>query len=165
MGRTREDWFRSCYWGRFQSRSRSIFQQHFGSLQHLQQLQRRLCESAVLFWTSSCQPAPFVSLTFLFLRRSFFSKVGDTYSRPIWDEIYLKNATERLGQYVQGLNLTNELVYGMQSLCAYETVSLGYSDFCGLFTKAEWEGFEYDLDLQCEFAYRDSTPVSCGFVS
>ena len=36
----------------------------------------------------------------------------------------------------------------MQSLCAYETVGLGYSNFCDLFTEEEWKGFEYFLDLQ-----------------
>ena len=28
-----------------------------------------------------------------------------------------------------------------------QTVALGYSAFCGLFTEEEWEGFEYALDL------------------
>ncbi len=84
--------------------------------------------------------------------------VGDTYLRPIWDAIYLPNATARLQQYVSGLTLKDEMVYGMQSLCAYETVALGYSNFCGLFTKAEWEGFEYDLDLQFSGDYGIMSP-------
>lgn len=37
--------------------------------------------------------------------------------------------------------------YNAQSLCAYETVALGYSAFCGLFTYAEWEGYEYSVDI------------------
>lgn len=74
--------------------------------------------------------------------------IGDTYLRPVWDAIYLANATQRLQQYVTGLNLTTDLVYGMQGLCAYETVALGYSNFCDLFSKEEWQGYEYDLDLQ-----------------
>lgn len=84
--------------------------------------------------------------------------VGDTYLRPIWDAIYLPNATARLQQYVSGLELTNEMVYGMQSLCAYETVALGYSNFCGLFTKEEWIGFEYDLSLQFSGDYGIMSP-------
>jgi len=79
--------------------------------------------------------------------------IGDTYLRAVWDPIYLANATTRLQQYVAGLNLTTELVYGMQSLCAYETVALGYSNFCSLFTKEEWQGYEYDLDLQFQGEY------------
>ncbi|UZJ55613.1 hypothetical protein CBS101457_004933 [Exobasidium rhododendri] len=85
--------------------------------------------------------------------------IGDTYLRPVWDPIYLANATTRLQQYVTGLNLTTELVYGMQSLCAYETVALGYSNFCPLFTKAEWEGYEYDLDLQFQGDYGFMSPT------
>lgn len=78
---------------------------------------------------------------------SNIATVGDTLLRPVWDPIYLKDAIQRLQQYTS-LNLTTELVYGMQSLCAYETMAFGYSNFCGLFTKEEWLGFEYDLDLQ-----------------
>ncbi|ETS64460.1 hypothetical protein PaG_00917 [Moesziomyces aphidis] len=84
--------------------------------------------------------------------------VGDTYLRPTWDAIYLPNATQRLQQYVSGLELKDEMVYGMQSLCAYETVALGYSNFCGLFTKQEWDGFEYDLDLQFSGDYGIMSP-------
>ena len=31
----------------------------------------------------------------------------------------------------------------MQQMCPYETVALGYSKFCELFTEEEWEGFNY----------------------
>lgn len=85
--------------------------------------------------------------------------VGDTYLRPVWDAIYLKNATSRLQKYVQGLTLDTKLVYGMQSLCAYETVALGYSNFCPLFTESEWEGYEYDLDLQFQGDYGFQSPT------
>ena len=33
----------------------------------------------------------------------------------------------------------------MQQLCAYETVALGYSKFCELFTEEEWRGFDYSI--------------------
>ena len=36
-----------------------------------------------------------------------------------------------------------EDVYAMQEMCAFETVALGYSKFCELFTEKEWEGFDY----------------------
>jgi len=84
--------------------------------------------------------------------------VGDLYLTPVWRDIYLKDATARLQPYVTGLNLTTDLVYGMQSLCAYETQALGISEFCGLFTKAEWEGFEYFLDLQFQGDYGAMSP-------
>ena len=67
---------------------------------------------------------------------------------PIWRKKYLKNALSRIQKQVKGVNLTTDDVYNMQSLCAYETNALGYSHFCSLFTKEEWENFEYDVDLQ-----------------
>ncbi|KAG9073849.1 hypothetical protein FS749_014634 [Ceratobasidium sp. UAMH 11750] len=39
-------------------------------------------------------------------------------------------------------------------MCPYETVSLGYSKFCELFSKDEWDGFDYSLDLG--FWYNDA---------
>lgn len=62
---------------------------------------------------------------------------------------------------MSGYDLTIEDVYVFQQLCAYEvgglfglmfsrrssltsqTVALGYSKFCELFTEEEWKGFNY----------------------
>lgn len=41
------------------------------------------------------------------------------------------------------LKLTVSDVSTMQDLCAYETVALGFSSFCGLFTEEEWLGYDY----------------------
>jgi hypothetical protein len=35
----------------------------------------------------------------------------------------------------------------MQALCAYESVALGTSEFCNLFTPTEWKDFTYANDL------------------
>jgi hypothetical protein len=59
----------------------------------------------------------------------------------------LKNATARLAKQITGYNWTLTDTYSAQSLCAYETVALGYSAFCGLFTYEEWQGYEYSVDL------------------
>ena len=75
--------------------------------------------------------------------------VGDDYLRPEWDKTYLAAAVERLQPYTN-LNLTIELVYGMQNLCPYETVALGYSPFCGLFTEDERKGLNYDRQFYFE---------------
>lgn len=32
-------------------------------------------------------------------------------------------------------------------ILSYETVSLGFSHWCSLFTYEEWQGFEYSLDI------------------
>jgi hypothetical protein len=80
-----------------------------------------------------------------------------TYLEPQWLSIYLKNATQRLQQYTS-LNLTAELVYGMQSLCPYETQALGFSNFCALFTEDEWRGYDYYLSLQFAGSYGFLSP-------
>ncbi|KAI5356807.1 putative histidine phosphatase superfamily, clade-2, histidine acid phosphatase active [Septoria linicola] len=72
---------------------------------------------------------------------------GGNNASTQWYNIYLANATHRLNSHSEGFNWTVQDAYNAQSLCAYETVALGYSAFCGLFTYAEWEGYEYSIDL------------------
>jgi hypothetical protein len=64
-----------------------------------------------------------------------------------WTNVYLKETRDRLQQYIDGYALTIEDVYTMQQMCAYETVAIGFSKFCGLFTEEEWEGFNYGMDV------------------
>ena len=70
------------------------------------------------------------------------SERGQWYTKR-WTEIYLDKAKNRLQKRLHGLELNIEDVYIMQQLCPYETVALGYSKFCELFTEEEWEGFNY----------------------
>lgn len=72
---------------------------------------------------------------------------GGTNATKQWASIYLANATERLAPLAPGFNWTVTDSYNAQSLCAYEQVALGYSDFCSLFTYEEWEGYEYSVDI------------------
>ena len=77
-----------------------------------------------------------------------------------WTAIYLKDALERLAPQLHGYDLTIEDVYTLQQMCAYEvcllcltlqaltarhpqTVAIGYSKYCELFTEEEWKGFNY----------------------
>ncbi|KAH9001458.1 phosphoglycerate mutase-like protein [Lactarius akahatsu] len=60
-----------------------------------------------------------------------------------WTSVYLKETRDRLQGHIDGYALTIEDVYTMQQMCAYETVAIGFSKFCGLFTEEEWEGFNY----------------------
>lgn len=48
----------------------------------------------------------------------------------------------------------------MQQMCAYETVAIGYSKFCELFTEEEWEGFNYALDLSFWYDSAFGSPVA-----
>jgi hypothetical protein len=60
-----------------------------------------------------------------------------------WQNVYLVNATKRLNSHGKEFHWTIEDAHAAQSLCAYETVALGYSAFCGLFNFEEWEGYVF----------------------
>ncbi|KAF2128041.1 phosphoglycerate mutase-like protein [Dothidotthia symphoricarpi CBS 119687] len=65
-----------------------------------------------------------------------------------WVEIYLADAHKRFRANITGdLDWTLSDTYNAQALCSYETVGLGFSHWCGLFTYEEWEGYEYALDI------------------
>ena len=66
---------------------------------------------------------------------------GGNNATTQWYEIYLADAGKRLNATSPDFPWLLEDVYNAQSLCAYETVALGYSPFCGLFTYEEWEGY------------------------
>jgi len=83
---------------------------------------------------------------------------GVWYTRR-WTAIYLEKAHRRLQNQFRGLNLTIGDVYTMQQLCPYETVALGYSKFCELFTEEEWEGFNYAVDLGFWYGSAFGSPV------
>lgn len=76
-----------------------------------------------------------------------YRSLGGSNATKEWTGIYLANATERLRAQAPGFNWTVTDSYDAQSMCAYETVALGYSAFCGLFNYEEWEGHEYSIDL------------------
>lgn len=80
---------------------------------------------------------------------------GDLYNlgftaAAAWEAVYLKDAVKRLQGYIKGVTLDVDDVYAMQNLCAFETVSLGFSEFCGLFTEEEWKGFEYSIGMSSQ---------------
>ena len=77
-----------------------------------------------------------------------FRDLGGENATAAWQEIYLVDAHQRVQSRVHNFNFTISDIYDLQSLCAYETVCLGYSQFCRLFTYEEWEGYEYGTDLE-----------------
>ncbi|KAG1784075.1 histidine phosphatase superfamily [Suillus placidus] len=79
-----------------------------------------------------------------------------------WADIYLKDARMRLQPMIQGFNLTISRLVDMQELCAYETVALGYSKFCDLFTEEEWEGYEYYVDLNFWYSNGPGNPTAAA---
>ncbi|KAG8886734.1 hypothetical protein FRB98_001035 [Tulasnella sp. 332] len=77
-----------------------------------------------------------------------------------WISVYLKDAAARLQGQLKGLEITERDAYNFQELCAYETVALGYSKFCELFTEEEWKGFNYALDLFFWYGHSFGSPVA-----
>jgi hypothetical protein len=71
-----------------------------------------------------------------------------TVAQYQWYSTYLQNATDQFKPLVHGYNWTVNDTFAAQGLCPYETVGLGYSQFCSLFNYEEWQGYEYALDLQ-----------------
>ncbi|KIP05069.1 hypothetical protein PHLGIDRAFT_31059 [Phlebiopsis gigantea 11061_1 CR5-6] len=77
-----------------------------------------------------------------------------------WADIYLKDAHARLAPQLKGYDLSIEDIYTLQQMCAYETVAIGYSKFCELFTEDEWKGFDYSLDLYFWYDSAFGSPVA-----
>ncbi|RAH67258.1 histidine phosphatase family protein [Aspergillus aculeatinus CBS 121060] len=65
-----------------------------------------------------------------------------------WMATYLQERTAELRRLTGSYNWTVTDTYHAQALCPYETISLGYSDFCQLFTYEDWENWAYLMDLE-----------------
>ncbi|KAF2864841.1 histidine phosphatase superfamily [Massariosphaeria phaeospora] len=81
-------------------------------------------------------------------------------ARDEWIGVYLLDAHVRITEMLEGnLDWNLQDTYNAQALCSYETVGLGFSHWCGLFTYEEWEGFEYSLDIGFSAAAGFQSPV------
>ncbi|KII93818.1 hypothetical protein PLICRDRAFT_36062 [Plicaturopsis crispa FD-325 SS-3] len=89
------------------------------------------------------------------------SEIGSVAANK-WIEIYLAPAVKRLSAHIKGIELNTTTVFAMQELCPYETVALGYSAFCDLFTEEEWKGFEYANDLEFWYGFGPGNPTSAA---
>ncbi|KZT30677.1 phosphoglycerate mutase-like protein [Neolentinus lepideus HHB14362 ss-1] len=86
---------------------------------------------------------------------------GDSLQNE-WITKYLTPTLKRVAPLIHGVNLTVTDLYYMQQTCAYETVALGFSDFCGVFTEEEWEGFNYALDISFWYSSGPGNPTSAA---
>jgi hypothetical protein len=74
-----------------------------------------------------------------------------------WRQVYAPPITSRLREYAPSVNLSNEDISSLVSLCPFESVSMyGWqgkqgeddeSKWCGVFTTEEWRNWEYENDL------------------
>ncbi|ODN74231.1 hypothetical protein L202_07676 [Cryptococcus amylolentus CBS 6039] len=85
-----------------------------------------------------------------------------------WDAVSLPETRDRLQENMDGLALTLTDVNEMMEMCAYETVALGQSAFCNLFTQQEWKNFQYRNDLYwwygSSFGYKPARAMAVGWV-
>lgn len=75
--------------------------------------------------------------------------------------LYSSHISNRLTKYApKNIHLSVKDTYAMQLLCAYETQYLGVSEFCSLFTRNEWEGFEHSLDIRFFYNHAFGNPTA-----
>lgn len=68
----------------------------------------------------------------------------------------------RLQSQLQGYTLKTSDAIAMLQLCSYETVALGYSQFCRLFTQEDFENYEYYYDLSFYYNNGYGSPVAAA---
>ncbi|CAN8101878.1 unnamed protein product [Discula destructiva] len=68
----------------------------------------------------------------------------------------------RLNSEVTGITFTPTDAVAMLQLCSYETVALGFSPFCGLFTRQDFLNYEYYYDLSFYYNNGPGSPVSAA---
>ncbi|KAI1827597.1 phosphoglycerate mutase-like protein [Xylaria intraflava] len=87
--------------------------------------------------------------------------IGDTVSAAFANEVF-NQTVDRLNSQVRGLEFTVTDVVAMLQLCSYETVALGYSAFCPLFTEEDFENYEYYFDLSFYYSSGPGSPVAAA---
>jgi acid phosphatase len=60
---------------------------------------------------------------------------------------YLPAIRERLLEQNPSVEFTDAELYAMQEMCGFETLVRGTSPWCGVFSHAEWDAFEYARDV------------------
>ncbi|KAI1874864.1 uncharacterized protein JN550_002293 [Neoarthrinium moseri] len=93
-------------------------------------------------------------------------------AQATWVDVFTPPITERLNKNLQGANLTNKETIYMMDLCPYETVADingKLSDFCYLFSKDEWHGYDYYQSLGKWYGWANGNPLGptqgVGFVN
>ncbi|KAL0951348.1 hypothetical protein HGRIS_008052 [Hohenbuehelia grisea] len=86
----------------------------------------------------------------------------------IWANKSLATTTRRIQKLIKSSNSTTPLklevtdMIAISQLCAYETVALGFSEFCGLFTEEEWKAIAYLNDLLFWYSFGPGNPTAAA---
>ncbi len=70
-----------------------------------------------------------------------------TNTQSVYYETALAPTAARLNKLVSGLEFDTADVAAMLQLCAYETIALGYSAFCEVFSEDEFKAWHYGYDI------------------
>ncbi|KAL3493609.1 histidine phosphatase superfamily [Aspergillus germanicus] len=65
----------------------------------------------------------------------------ETYAPAIAEKLIAEQGNSALGDF------TNMEIFSMQEMCGFETLVRGSSPWCDVFTREDWENFEYARDL------------------
>ncbi|KAI1437858.1 phosphoglycerate mutase-like protein [Xylaria sp. CBS 124048] len=87
--------------------------------------------------------------------------IGGGVAHEFAQEAFNETA-RRLNKLVVGLEFSADDVLAMLQLCSYETVALGYSAFCPLFTDEDFKNYEYYFDLSFYYNSGPGSPVSAA---
>ncbi|KAI0169322.1 phosphoglycerate mutase-like protein [Hypoxylon sp. FL1284] len=87
--------------------------------------------------------------------------IGSTMASKFANDAF-NQTLERLNSQVSGLTFTPTDAMAMLQLCSYETISLGYSAFCGLFTEEDFINYEYYYDISFYYNNGPGSPVSAA---
>ena len=97
------------------------------------------------------------------LTSAFFRATTNNLSTDASDEFiasYTEAAVKRFNSMTTGFVWNSSWIYNAQQLCSYETIGLGYSSWCDLFTYQEWNDFEYSIDIDFAGTYAFQSPTS-----
>lgn len=70
-----------------------------------------------------------------------------------WLGVFAPKIRERLASVVPTIakELEDDDIMAMSMLCAYETITQGWSGFCGVFNEEEWRDIEYYFDVRFHY--------------
>ncbi|KAK7957926.1 phosphoglycerate mutase-like protein [Apiospora saccharicola] len=85
------------------------------------------------------------------------STVAEKFAKGAFDA-----TLARLNSQITGLEFDAADAVSMLQLCSYETVALGYSSFCGLFSEEDFINYEYYYDLVFYYNNGPGSPVSAA---
>lgn len=87
--------------------------------------------------------------------------IGTTVAKAFANNAF--NATlSRFNSQVTGITFTSTDIIAMLQLCSYETVALGYSVFCNLFSQEDYLNLEYYYDLSFYYENGPGSPVAAA---